>query len=79
MLPVAASDPCPDCLIAYAALPDVSTMTVEQRIAELRSWYGPLEIEFGDLHRRIEQLVGGPVFTHMLIEREYLEERIRNG
>lgn len=55
---------CPDCVASYEALPDASTMTGDERAAELEAWCGPLEIEFSLAHRRIQELVGRPVWTH---------------
>lgn len=68
--------PCPDCVVMYDGLPSVEAMTVPQRIAEFRMWCGVSEINFGDIHKRIEQLVGRPVWTHELITREALEQEI---
>lgn len=55
---------CPDCVEAYKSLPDANTMTGDERVAELEAWCGTLEIEFSLVHRRIEALVGRPVWTH---------------
>lgn len=78
-LPVEDKASCPDCVVMLGGLSDVSRMTVPQRIAELRMWYGVLEIDFSDMHERIERLVGRPVWTHELVNRERLEQEIATG
>ena len=55
---------CPDCVESYEALPDADTMTGDERATELEAWCGPLEIEFSLVHKRIQELVGRPVWTH---------------
>lgn len=49
-----------------ADLPVVATMTFDERAAEMRAWKeGALvSCKFSELHERIEQLVGRPVWTH---------------
>lgn len=40
-------------------------MTVAERLAEFDSWR-VVEIPFEKIHQRIEELVGGPVWTHQM-------------
>lgn len=58
--------PCPECIEDYKRLPDVSSMTRAERLAEFERWEGVLTIPFADLHIRLEALVGRPIFTHEL-------------
>jgi len=39
-------------------------MTADERVAELKSIGGPIEVPFDLMHGRIEALVGRPVFRH---------------
>lgn len=78
-MPVEDNAVCPDCVVMLKGLPDVSSMTIPQRIAELRMWYGVLEIDFIDMHQRIEKLVGRSLFDMELVHREALEHEIRGG
>jgi len=41
-------------------------MTPEERVAEFEMWEGPLEIPIRMLHKRLEELVGRPIWTHEL-------------
>lgn len=60
------SDVCPDCAEAFAHRRDPDTMTGDERAAEFDFW-GPIcTIPFGDIHQRLSELVGRPVFTHEL-------------
>jgi len=54
-------------------------MTPEERVAELCLLFGPLEIDFPLIHKRIEELVGRPVWTHEfgLRPQEEFEEMAR--
>lgn len=75
------SGPCPDCVEAFANRRDPDAMTGAERAAEFDFW-GPIcTIPFGDIHQRIEELVGRPVFTHEMgtagIERLTEEARTR--
>ena len=72
---------CTACVERYASLPDPKTMTVEQRVAELNDWYDKaiLTISMGDLQQRIEALVGRPVWTHELVNREAFVREMRSG
>lgn len=55
---------CAACLEAFPLRPDPTSMTPDEREAEMRTLDGPLEVPFSLLHGRIEELVGRPVFTH---------------
>lgn len=70
---------CPDCMEAFTNRRDPNIMTGDERAAELRWWGDILTIPFGDLHQRIEELVGRGVFTHEMIgwDRSIEEARTR--
>ena len=53
---------CPECLALFEI--DAESMTGDERAAAMEALDGPLTVEFGKLHKRIEQLVGRPVWTH---------------
>ena len=56
---------CPEC-VEIMTKPVVG-MTGEERAAELEHWGDTvLTVEFDKLHKRIEELVGRPVWTHEL-------------
>lgn len=55
---------CPVCVSAFDNRRKPEDMTGEERMAEMRFWNGPCEIPFGMIHKRIEELVGRPVWTH---------------
>lgn len=67
---------CPTCTEFFANRPDAGGMTVDQRLAEWDSWMGPLCIPFGDLHQRLEELAGRPIWTHELAKPEYIRAEI---
>lgn len=65
---------CPGC-IADADGPDPATMTGDERAAEVLRWlHGPMTIDMDLLHKRIEQLVGRPVWTHEMATDRIAEE-----
>jgi hypothetical protein len=54
---------CPGCVQMMQR--PVESMTGDERAAELEHWgYLVLTVEFPTLHKRIEELVGRPVWTH---------------
>src|SRR5688500_9429688 len=57
---------CPTCTTEGEHRRDVAGMTPEERLEEFRSWGDVLEIDFAKVHKRIEELVGRPVWTHEL-------------
>ena len=62
----------------------VSDMTRDERVAEFQHWTGTdtvLTVEFSKWHKRIEELVGRPVWTHELGTQgcEWLLEEVRSG
>lgn len=65
---------CPTCVAAFPHRRDAATMAPEERLAEFDQ-HRILEIPFDLLHRRIEELVGRPVWTHELASRNI--ERLR--
>lgn len=70
---------CPACIANFPKRRDARTMSPHQRASELRLLIGPLEIPFGKLHQRIEELVGRPVWTHELAHPEQLVVEITSG
>ena len=61
---IEANAECPDCRAWFETKPDAAAMTPEERAAEMERWGGVLEVEFSLVHKRIEELVGRPVWTH---------------
>lgn len=55
---------CPTCTANFESRRDAEAMTGDERAAELELLFGPLEIKFDLLHKRIEELVGRSVWTH---------------
>lgn len=70
---------CDRCVEAFETRTPVSKMTVDQRIAELVALSGPVEIPFPSIHKRIEELVGRPVWTHELGYFDSLVAEVRSG
>lgn len=75
------TEACPTCTAEWDGRPDATTMTPEERLAEFRSWGGILEIDWPKVHKRIEELVGRPVWTHEMGTSglPYLEHEILTG
>lgn len=57
---------CPVCVAEITAPRTVEAMSTDERVDELASWLGPLEVPFHDVHKRIEDLMQRPVWTHEL-------------
>jgi len=57
---------CPRCTQGWNLRQAAETMTPDERVAELELLRGPLMIPFDKLHKRIEELVGRPVWSHEL-------------
>lgn len=74
-----AKEPCPGCTAAMANLPDPATMTVAERQAEFDRYDAPLTVPFATLHKRVEALVGRPVWTHEFALWDRLREEIASG
>lgn len=71
------SDCCPDCVEAFVNRRDPNTMTGDERAAEFDFW-GPIcTIPFGDIHQRIDELVGRNTWTHELSDPDRLREEAR--
>lgn len=70
---------CPKCVEFFPLRRNATEMTSEERAVELESWMGVLEIPFDMLHKRIEELLGRPVWTHELARPEALLEEIRSS
>ena len=71
--------PCPTCVAAFPTRRPVISMTVKERLAELKLWFGVAEIDFQMIHQRIEELVGRPVWTHELAAPELLYAELTSG
>ncbi len=55
---------CVDCKHEAENGTDPATMTVEERITELRRWMGPITTQFGTMWPRLDALVGRSTFNH---------------
>lgn len=71
------SGPCPDCVEAFANRRNPNTMTGDERAAEFDFWGPILTIPMGDLHQRIDELVGRNTWTHELANPDRLREEAR--
>lgn len=69
---------CPECVKWYAGLPDPAGMTPDARLEELEIHMGQTTVAFSIIHARIEALAGGPVWTHQLVETEWLRQAVIN-
>jgi hypothetical protein len=56
---------CPQCIEEYLHLPDPQTMTGPEREAEFRLWE-TVTLPFPLIHKRLEALVGHPIWVHEL-------------
>lgn len=70
---------CQKCVEFFPLRKPAVEMTVAERVAELRQAKGPLEIPFGMLHLRVEELVGRPVWTHELAFFDDLIAEVESG
>lgn len=70
---------CEVCVLAFEKRRPVNEMSVEERVAELNQWGGPVEIPFPSIHRRIEELMGRPVWTHEMAFFDSLVAELRAG
>ena len=61
------------------ARPLVESMTVDERVAELRAMGGPLYHGMILMLDRMDALVGRPLFTHERFDLDLLEHEIRTG
>ena len=57
---------CPKCVADFENRQAAEEMTPEERVSEFEMWEGPLEIPIRMLHKRLEELVGRPIWTHEL-------------
>jgi len=55
--------PCPRCAHEFQNRRPAAEMTGEERAVEMQTWDHAV-IDFGDIHQRIEELVGRSVWTH---------------
>lgn len=72
---------CPVCAAAWEKRRPADEMSPEERVAALDALPEKLEIEFSKIHRRVEELVGRPVFTHEMGTQgmAYLRHEILTG
>lgn len=71
---------CPSCNAELAGRPDRDTMTGDDRAEEVRALLHELSAyRIQDLHRRLEQLVGRPVWTHEFVTDTRLMEEARGA
>lgn len=70
---------CPKCVEAFPSRKPANEMSVAERLAELRLLKGPVEIPFANIHQRIEELVGRPVWTHELAFYDSLFAEVESG
>lgn len=61
---ISKKDYCIDCVDNWYLRLATETMTPDEREQEFRSFDGPMEVPFELYHKRIEQLVGRPIWTH---------------
>lgn len=72
--------PCPECDTEYETRRDVLLMTSQERADELEKWFDNiLTIDFSKLHKRIEELVGRPVWTHEMGDPHVLVREVLLG
>ena len=76
---VGARERCQTCIDAFPNRRDVKTMTVPERIKEVESWVGVLEVDFDLVHQRLEELMGRPVWTHEIADPGSLYRELENG
>lgn len=73
---------CSACMAEFENAPDAETMTGDERAAALENLPKQLTVPWEVLHRRIEALVGRPVWTHEMGSRNFpnlVEEARRSG
>ena len=72
---------CALCVDWLASQPVAEKMTPAERADEMDEWIRirVLTVPFEDLHERIEELAGRPVFTHELAHPERIAEQIRRS
>ena len=67
---------CPPCVLEMdGPLPE----SVAARLQEIARWRGLLTVTFGRLHRRMEGLIGRPVWTHEFADMDQLCAEVRSG
>lgn len=64
---------CATCTDMVKWLPNPEVMTPEQRVAEIRMWYGPLEINFSMIHERLSALCGRDLWITELPDQDHIE------
>ena len=71
---------CSQCVSDWNNRKAADEMTPQERADEYQMYCdNVLTIPFGDLHTRIEELVGRPVWTHELARPEWLVKEILSG
>lgn len=56
----------------FAFRTPASEMSRAERTSELKTWFPIVEIPFTDQHKRIEELMGRPVFLHEMADPDAL-------
>lgn len=62
---------CPTCVVAWENRTDSELMTPEERVVEMQGMNDVLQIDFSKFHKRVEELVGRPVWTHEMGSRTW--------
>ena len=71
---------CQACEEAFLKRRLIGQMGVPERLIELREWLeGPTEIHYMLIHKRIEELMGRPVWTHEIAYPESLYAELCSG
>ena len=71
---------CQMCEEAFLMRRGVGQMTVLERLAELKEWLeGATEIRYMLIHKRIEELMGRPVWTHEIAYPDSLYSELCSG
>lgn len=73
-----AIEECPECLEEYLHRKDVKLMAIDERVKEFQSWK-KCEIYFDKIHKRLEELVGRPIWTHEFGRWDEIIEEIKSG
>lgn len=55
---------CEACYAEWEQRRPAAEMTPDERVAELERWCGQLSIPVGNIHQRVQELVGRPVYSH---------------
>ena len=73
------TEACPVCVDRFERRSPAEKMSLEDKIKEIESFRGPMEIPFHKIHLRFEELMGRSIFTHELAFLDLLIEELRQG